>query len=188
MDLEEAILRVFVPSCEPQPMRAGIALGSNLGDRLGHLREARRRLLDLHDGSGPFLCSKIYETPPVDCPDGSPPFLNAAIELSTQAPPLELLADLQLIEIESGRPPDHQFHGPRTLDLDFLYYGELQLSHVSLTLPHPMISGRIFVLKPLADICPERLIPHVNHSVRELRDNKEQQEANQNAISLISCF
>ena len=84
-------------------MRAGIALGSNLGDRPGHLQEGRRRLLALHDDSGPFLCSKIYESTPVECPDGSPQFLNAAIELSTDLPPLDLLATLQAIESESGR-------------------------------------------------------------------------------------
>jgi 2-amino-4-hydroxy-6-hydroxymethyldihydropteridine diphosphokinase len=151
-------------------MRAGIALGSNLGDRLGNLQEARRHLLALHDGSGPFLCSKIYETSPVDCPPGSLPFLNAAIELSTCTPPLDFFANLQRIEIESGRRSEHEFHGPRTLDLDFLYYGELQLSHTLLTLPHERISERFFVLNPLADICPERILPNEASTIRELRD------------------
>jgi 2-amino-4-hydroxy-6-hydroxymethyldihydropteridine diphosphokinase len=155
-------------------MRAGIALGSNLGDRLAHLQSARGRLLLLHNGSGPFLCSKIYESSPVDCPDGSPPFLNAAIEISTSTPPLDLLSQLQLIEFEAGRPSQHEFHGPRTLDLDLLYYGDINLSHPSLTLPHPRLAERIFVLKPLADICPDRIISSERHSLRTLCGSLEQ--------------
>ena len=169
-------------------MRVGIALGSNLGDRLAHLREGRRRLLALHDGSGPFLCSKIYETSPVDCPDASPHFLNAVIELSSQSPPLDLLASLQLIETDSGRPKTHQFHGPRTLDLDFLYYGDLCLSHDSLTLPHKGIPDRLFVLIPLVDICPERILPNESRSIRELCDEVELQGDSTHDIEFISYF
>ena len=169
-------------------MRAGVALGSNLGDRLGHLREARTRLLSLHDGSGPFLCSKIYETTPVDCPHGSQPFFNAAIELSTTAPPLDLLADLLRIEIESGRPKIHEFHGPRSLDLDLLYYGNLQVSLDTLTLPHSGISSRIFVLKPLADICPERVPPNEVRSFRDMRDSLESTGGSANSVIFTSCF
>ncbi|MFA7234628.1 MAG: 2-amino-4-hydroxy-6-hydroxymethyldihydropteridine diphosphokinase [Terrimicrobiaceae bacterium] len=169
-------------------MRAGIGLGSNLGDRLAHLQEGRRRLLALHDGSGPFLCSKIYETVPVDCPDGSPRFFNAAIELSTRIPPLDLLAALQHIEIELGRPPEHEFHGPRTLDLDLLYCGNLCLSHPSLTLPHPGIGERLFVLKPLADICPNQILPNENHSIRVLCDTIELQVRSSPSIRFISNF
>jgi len=169
-------------------MRAGVALGSNLGDRLAHLREARTRLLSLHDGSGPFLCSKIYETSPVDCPHGSQPFFNAAIELSTKAPPLNLLADLLRIEIESGRPQKHEFHGPRSLDLDLLYYGNLQVSLDTLTLPHSGISSRIFVLKPLADICPERVLPNRDRSVRGLRDSLESASGSANSVKYVSYF
>lgn len=172
----------------PKPMRAGIALGSNLGDRLGHLQEGRKRLLALHDGSGPFLSSKIYETAPVDCPDGSQPFLNAAVEFSCKAPPLDLLATLQSIEQDCGRPPVHGFHDPRTLDLDFLYYDNLQLSHISLTLPHPRIADRIFVLKPLMDICPDRILLPANLKVRELCDKIELQADFPLKIKFASLF
>jgi len=140
-------------------MRAGIALGSNLGDRLNFLREARRFLFALHDGPGPFLCSKIYETEPVDCPNDSPRFLNAAIELTTSLAPLELLGCLQSIEQKLGRPAEHSFHGPRTVDLDLLYCDNLRLSLDTLTLPHPKIADRLFVLRPLCDICPDRILP-----------------------------
>lgn len=149
-------------------MRAGIALGSNLGDRLIHLREARRLLFALHEDPGPFLCSKIYETEPVDCPEGSLRFLNAAIELTTSLAPLELLTRLQNIEQKLGRPAEHSFHGPRTLDLDLLYCDSLRLSLDILTLPHPDISERLFVLKPLSDICPDRILPGRSAGIRTL--------------------
>jgi 2-amino-4-hydroxy-6-hydroxymethyldihydropteridine diphosphokinase len=140
-------------------MRAGIALGSNLGDRAARLREARRHLFALHDGSGPFLCSRIYETEPQDCPPGSPAFLNAAIELHSSLPPLDLLAALQRIEHQLGRPADHAFHAPRTIDLDILYLDNLRFVLPELTVPHPRIAERPFVLLPLADIAPNCLLP-----------------------------
>ena len=169
-------------------MRTGIALGSNLGDRLGHLQAGRRRLLALHDGSGPFLCSKIYESAPVDCPPGSLPFFNAAIELSTEAPPLDLLNVLQSIEIESGRQPDHQFHGPRTLDLDLLYFGDVRMSHDLLTLPHPGMFDRLFVLKPLADVCPGRVFMASGCDIRVLCDILESRAGVSQKIKFISFF
>ena len=154
-------------------MRASIALGSNLGDRLHFLEEARRRLFSLHEGPGPFLCSQIYESNPVDCPDGSASFLNAAIELTTSLPPLDLLASLQSLEVELRRPKDHAFHGPRTIDLDLLYCDQIQLSNISLTLPHPRIAERLFVLKPLCDIAPERILPGEQESLRFLCQDLE---------------
>ncbi|MEI6033674.1 MAG: 2-amino-4-hydroxy-6-hydroxymethyldihydropteridine diphosphokinase [Verrucomicrobiae bacterium] len=151
-------------------MRAGIALGSNLGDRLHFLHEARSQLLALHEGPGAFLCSKIYETAPMDCPAGSASFLNAAIELSTSLTPFDLLARLQQIETLLGRPQHHEFHEPRTMDLDLLYLDQIEISHAALTLPHPRISERTFVLDPLREICPERILPGKNLSVRWLRE------------------
>jgi 2-amino-4-hydroxy-6-hydroxymethyldihydropteridine diphosphokinase len=149
-------------------MRVGIALGSNLGDRPGHLRAARRRLFALHEDRGPFLCSRIYETEPVDCPDDSPPFFNAAIEMSCTLPPLDLLAELQHLERILGRPPDHTFHAPRTIDLDILYYDNLAFELPELTLPHPRIVERAFVLAPLADVAPTRILPGQTETVLEL--------------------
>jgi len=169
-------------------MRAGIALGSNLGDRLGHLRDARKRLLALHDGSGPFLCSKIYETTPVNCPDDSPSFFNAAIELSTAIPPLDLLAELHRIETESGRTRTHKLHEPRNLDLDFLFCDNIELSHNTLILPHPRISERLFVLKPLSDICPDRILYGLNRSVRDLREELESHQESSEINDVSFCF
>ena len=140
-------------------MRVGIALGSNLDDRLENLRAARRHLFALHEDRGPFLCSRIYETEPVDCPPGSAPFLNAAIELACTLPPLDLLKKLQRIEQILGRPSNHAHHAPRTIDLDILYYDNLSFTLPELTLPHPRITERPFVLHPLADIAPTRILP-----------------------------
>lgn len=148
-------------------MRVGIALGSNLHERLDLLRAARSRLYSLHEDRGPFLCSRIYETEPVDCPPGSPFFLNAAIEIACTLPPIDLLARLQGIERTLGRPSDHAFHAPRTIDLDILYYDNLHFTLPELTLPHPRIRERAFVLCPLADISPDRILPGWEKSIAE---------------------
>jgi 2-amino-4-hydroxy-6-hydroxymethyldihydropteridine diphosphokinase len=146
-------------------MRVGIALGSNLHERLHWLQSARLLLQSLHEDRGAFLCSRIYETEPVDCPPGSPLFLNAVIEIACTLPPLDLLASLQRIEQTLERPHDHAFHAPRTIDLDILFYDNLWFTLPELTLPHPRISGRPFVLCPLADICPERILPGWEKSI-----------------------
>ena len=149
-------------------MRVGIALGSNLDDRLENLRAARRHLFALHEDRGPFLCSRIYETEPVDCPPGSAPFLNAAIELACTLPPLDLLKKLQRIEQILGRPSNHVHHAPRTIDLDILYYDNLAFTLPELTLPHPRITERPFVLQPLADIAPTRILPGQTQTISAL--------------------
>ncbi|MFZ9964293.1 MAG: 2-amino-4-hydroxy-6-hydroxymethyldihydropteridine diphosphokinase, partial [Terrimicrobiaceae bacterium] len=144
------------------------ALGSNLADRLENLRAARRYLFDLHEDRGPFLCSRIYETEPVDCPAGSPSFFNAAIELACTIPPLDLLEKLQRLEQILGRPANHAHHAPRTIDLDILYYDNLAFTLPELTLPHPRIAERGFVLTPLADIAPDRILPGQLKKISEL--------------------
>lgn len=169
-------------------MRAAIALGSNLGDRMGFLNAARAQLFSLHDGSGPFLCSRIYETPPVDCPEGSPSFLNAVIELSTAMPPLDLLGVLQGWEEAAGRPREHDFHGPRTLDLDLLYFGTVRLSLPELTLPHPAIGKRMFVLRPLADVAPERILPGAGMSVAEMKEACEKADPSSHLVRFVGYF
>ena len=146
-------------------MRAGIALGSNLDERLKCLRSAHDYLRSLHEDRGPFLSSRIFETEPLDCPAGSPRFLNAVIEIACTMPPLDLLARLQRIEELLGRPRIHGFHAPRTIDLDILYYDNLYFSLTELTLPHPRLHERPFVLCPLADICPDRILPGLEKSV-----------------------
>lgn len=149
-------------------MRVGIALGSNLDDRLVNLRAARLHLFALHEDRGPFLCSRIYETEPVDCPPGSPAFLNAAIELACTIPALDLLEKLQRLEQILGRPANHGHHAPRTIDLDILYYDNLAFALPELTLPHPRITEREFVLTPLADVAPDRILPGQTQTIAAL--------------------
>ena len=149
-------------------MRVGLALGSNIGDRLDYLRAARNHLFAIHEDGGPFLCSRVYETEPEDCPEGSPPFLNAAIELASSLPPLDLLVELQRIEQALGRPHEHGFHTPRTIDLDILYFDNLAFKLPDLELPHPRLAERAFVLRPLADVCPDRILPGFAIPIRQL--------------------
>lgn len=149
-------------------MRTAVALGSNIEDRLRHLRTARDHLLALHNGRSPFLASRIYETAPVDCPPGSPCFLNAAIALSTDLPPLDLLDALQHIERSLGRPADHGLNTPRTIDLDILFCDNLAFTLPELTVPHPRLAARPFVLAPLSDVEPDRILPHQSSPVRDL--------------------
>jgi len=139
-------------------MRAGIALGSNLGDRHSMLEIALKNLRMIHE-QGDFLVSNNLETEPVDCLPGSPLFLNAVAELEASLDPLSLLNRLQTLEIELGRPLKHGFHEPRCLDLDILYCDDLQLNHPLLQVPHPRMTERYFVLKPLSEIRPHMKLP-----------------------------
>ena len=137
----------------------GIALGSNLKDRLAALRDGLLLLL-AHDASALLLAqAPLYETDPVDCPAGSPPFVNTVVELSSELPPLEMLAVLQGIESSLGRPQQREKNAPRPLDMDLLYAGDLVLSAPELTLPHPRLHLRRFVLAPLAEIRPDLVLP-----------------------------
>jgi 2-amino-4-hydroxy-6-hydroxymethyldihydropteridine diphosphokinase len=128
-----------------------IALGSNLGDREGHLAFARDRLAALLDG---LVVSRYYATEPVDVPDAQGLFLNAAATGTTRVSPETLLRALQTIENERGRRRPFT-HASRTLDLDLVLYGQAIVSTPDLTLPHPRFRDRWFVLQPLAEIAPE---------------------------------
>jgi len=139
-------------------MRAGIALGSNLGERSAILSEAIGHLTEIHE-HGDFLLSSLHETEPMDCPPGSPLFLNGVVELETSLSPMELLHRLQEFEIAAGRPKNHDLNEPRKLDLDLLYCDGMTLNLPELELPHPRITGRLFVLAPLAEIRPDLRLP-----------------------------
>jgi 2-amino-4-hydroxy-6-hydroxymethyldihydropteridine diphosphokinase len=147
-------------------MEYGIALGSNLGDRLGVLREA----VALMRGAGVAVlaASRVYETEPVDCPEGSGAFLNAVVVGDSLLEPRALLRELQGIEVRLGRPSGHGFHEPRTVDLDILYAGERVVREDGLELPHPRLGERRFVLEPLADVRPGLVLPGFELSVGEL--------------------
>jgi 2-amino-4-hydroxy-6-hydroxymethyldihydropteridine diphosphokinase len=112
--------------------------------------------------------SAIYETEPVGCEKGAAKFLNAAIEFDYAHAPHELLNALARIEKLLGRAGDHRRNVSRTIDLDLLYFGDQIVSTGDLELPHPRIAGREFVLRPLADICPDRVLPEQTESIVEL--------------------
>jgi 2-amino-4-hydroxy-6-hydroxymethyldihydropteridine diphosphokinase len=147
-------------------MRAGIALGSNLGDKSALLNQAIGHLREIHE-SGDFLLSGFHETEPVDCAPGTPAFLNAVAEIGTSLTPLELLHRLQHEEIRSGRPKNHARNASRTLDLDLLYCDEVTLHDPELELPHPRMTERTFVMGPLAEIRPDLRLPGWQMTCRE---------------------
>lgn len=147
-------------------MRAGIALGSNLGDRLAHLTAARERIWAL--ARRPFLSSTIYETEAVGCERGAPRFLNAVIEVGYDGAAMDLLSALRAIEAAMGRPGAHPLNASRTIDLDLLYFGGERMETTELILPHPRMARRRFVLQPLADIRPELVLPGQRETVAAL--------------------
>ncbi|MCS7020761.1 MAG: 2-amino-4-hydroxy-6-hydroxymethyldihydropteridine diphosphokinase [Gemmataceae bacterium] len=146
--------------------RVAVALGSNLGDREDYLQTALRRLR-AEPGLRLVACSPIYETTPIDCPPDSANFLNAVALIETELPPHEVLCRLLAIERRLGRVRD-QRHAPRTIDLDLLFYDQLILSTPELTLPHPRLAERPFVLIPLADIAGDWFHPQLQCTVSEL--------------------
>ncbi|MDQ6861200.1 MAG: 2-amino-4-hydroxy-6-hydroxymethyldihydropteridine diphosphokinase [Verrucomicrobiota bacterium] len=149
-------------------MRAGIALGSNLGDRRANLSKARERISRLPMVHSPIVTSSIYETEPVDCPRGSPAFLNAVIEVECDGEPVKFLTSLHEIEDSLGRERSSGHNLPRTLDLDLLYIGNAILAVAALQLPHPRMDERQFVLEPLAEIRPDLVLPGQSETVASL--------------------
>ena len=132
---------------------AWIGLGANLGDRGAALARAVQALAAL-PGTQRVRVSGLYASAPIDA--GGPDYLNAVAELSTRLAPLALLDALQAIEQAAGRERPYR-NAPRTLDLDLLAHGEQQLDTQRLTLPHPRIGERAFVLLPLAELAPNRV-------------------------------
>lgn len=115
-----------------------------------------------------MAAAPVYESAPVDCPVGSGAFYNSVVELDCSASALEVLTVLRKIEVDQGRPSGHSIHAPRTIDLDILCAGNLVLEDADLTVPHPRLAERRFVLQPLADIFPDLVLPGRNESVAEL--------------------
>jgi len=149
-------------------MRAGLALGSNLGDRLAQLRRARERVVALPGVSAPFLGSRVFETEPVGSGPDAGAYLNAVLEVEFDGQVITLLDGLQRIEAEFGRPSKRPRNAPRTLDLDILYAGNLVLSNDEVVIPHPRLHLRRFVLAPLADIRPDLILPGHHQTVATL--------------------
>jgi 2-amino-4-hydroxy-6-hydroxymethyldihydropteridine diphosphokinase len=145
-------------------VRVVVALGSNLGDRRGHLDWAVERLRPLLSD---LRVSSYIETEPVGVPDEQPPYLNAVV-VGTAAQPAEaLLADLLRLESERGRVRQGR-RAARTLDLDLILYGDLIVDRVDLTIPHPRFRERRFVLEPLVEIAPDVRDPVTGETAGEL--------------------
>jgi len=145
-----------------------VALGSNLGDPRQNVLEAMERLAAFSDR--PLLRSSLWQSVPVDCPPGSPPFVNAVVGLMlrTGETPESMLARLQAIEKEFGRRPKQVLNEPRPLDLDLIAFGGESRTTPELTLPHPRAHQRRFVLQPLSEIAPELVLPGQTKTVAEL--------------------
>lgn len=142
-----------------------VALGSNLGDRAGHLLGAVAALSGL-EGVRLVALSRIYETEPVG-PPGQGPYLNAVLRLESALGPVELLDKLLAVERAHGRVRNERW-GPRTLDLDLLDFGGQVLERPGLALPHPRLHERPFVLVPLAEVASDWQHPTLRQTAREL--------------------
>ncbi len=137
------------------PQRAYIGLGANLGDARAALRAAAQALAAL-PGTRLVALSSLYRTAPID--SSGPDYVNAVAALDTGLEPPALLQALQAIELAHGRERPYR-NAPRTLDLDLLLHGDAILDTPALTLPHPRIAQRAFVLQPLAELAPGLLLP-----------------------------
>jgi len=134
-------------------VRAYVAVGANLGDARATVLRAMTDLGFLSEARV-VACSSLYRSAPVDAT--GPDFINAVVELETGLAPEALLQELQRLELGAGRERPYR-NAPRTLDLDLLYYGDVVMETDALTLPHPRIHERAFVLLPLAEIAPGRV-------------------------------
>lgn len=145
-------------------MQVAIALGSNLGDKEKSIRAGFDFLRTL--SRAPSQCSSIYLTEPEGCPPGSEDFYNAVAFIETDVEPEKLLTELMAFEISLGRPSTRPKNAPRPLDLDILLAGDRVIHTERLTIPHPGMTQRLFVLEPLDEISPNLIFPHTGHTVR----------------------
>jgi 2-amino-4-hydroxy-6-hydroxymethyldihydropteridine diphosphokinase len=146
---------------------AYIGLGSNLGDRPANIRRALSLLAS--PVTQVLRVSSLLDNPAVGGPPGSPDFLNAAAEISTTLPPREFLSRLLEVESELGRVR-RQGWDDRVIDLDLLLYGDLIVDEPGLSIPHPRLHQRRFVLQPLAQIAPNLLHPRLGRPIQALLD------------------
>ena len=155
------------PQAEVEKL-AIVALGANMGDSRQNILRGMARLEELADG--PLLKSSLWETTPVDCPPGSPVFVNAVVGFRPRAgeTPESLLTKLQALEKEFGRRPKKVLNEARPLDLDLVAFaGEVRHGEF-LVLPHPRAHARRFVLDPLAEISPDLILPGQRRTAAEL--------------------
>jgi len=147
---------------------AYIALGANLGDRAAVLMRAAKMIDDV-PGIEVRRISSLYDTDPVGGPEGQPMYCNGVVEVRTSLAPAGLLEALQGIEAELGRDRTReQRFGPRTCDLDILMMGRTVLQTEALTIPHPRMCRRAFVLVPLVEIAPDAVHPVTGKTTKDL--------------------
>ncbi|MGZ4901182.1 MAG: 2-amino-4-hydroxy-6-hydroxymethyldihydropteridine diphosphokinase [Candidatus Angelobacter sp.] len=144
-----------------------LSLGSNLGDREALLRDAIARLRELGVVT---LVSAFYETEPVEVESKQPWFLNCAVAMETELMPLQFLKRMLALEQSMGRTRTEP-KGPRTIDIDIVFFGNDVLDTPELSVPHPAMQQRRFVLEPLAEIAPDLLHPLLKRRVRDLLDS-----------------
>jgi 2-amino-4-hydroxy-6-hydroxymethyldihydropteridine diphosphokinase len=142
-------------SAVPAPVTAWIGLGANLGDARETVLAAARAIADWDEGARMRL-SPLYRSAPIDA--GGPDFFNAVAAIDTRLSPEAVLDKLQALEMAFGRERPYR-NAPRTLDLDLLLHGHARLDTPRLTLPHPRLHLRAFVLRPLLDLAPDLIVP-----------------------------
>ncbi len=152
----------------PKSEIAIVALGSNLGDSRRIILEAMARLQNI--SGRPLLKSSLWQTTPVNCPPGSPLFVNAVVGFVPQKneTPESLLQKLRALEKEFGRPPKKVLNEPRPLDLDLIAFGTETRNIPGLILPHPRAYLRRFVLQPLNEIAPDLILPGRSKTISQL--------------------
>ena len=148
-------------------MKVGLALGSNLGDRLKHLQQAKAYLLSL-SREGRYSASPLYETEPVGCPPNSPRFYNAVLEIEFEGAPRPLLKKIHAYENAHGRDRELPKNAARGIDIDILYFGEKEVLEDGLVIPHPRMAELRFVLLPLSTIQPDMIVKGTGKTVRML--------------------
>ena len=141
-----------------------VGLGSNLGDRAAMLAAGRRGLAALGRLAG---CSSVYETAPWGVPDEQPMYLNQVCRLETELSPGELIRRFQEIEVGAGRDRNRHL-ASRELDIDLLVYGEDVIEWPDVTVPHPRLCERAFVVVPLAEIAPDLVLPGTGQRVADV--------------------
>ena len=144
---------------QPQPsVTAFIGLGANLGDGVAAMAVARQAL-DALPGTRVTAASRLYRSAPVGV-TGQPDYINAVVQLDTALSARQILEALMRIEADNGRTRDYHM-APRTLDMDLLLHGDAVINEPDLTVPHPRMHQRAFVLAPLAELAPDTLIPGI---------------------------
>ncbi len=155
--------------------KVAIALGSNLGDSLTNLQSAREQLCPFYEPDS-LRQASLYLSKPINCPAGSPDFINTVITFNYPGTSDQLLEITQAIEEKLGRNKGRGINTPRQVDLDILFFGATIVETTRLTIPHPRISSRRFVLEPLAELEPELILPNQQVSIKQLLDKKDIQQ------------